>query len=319
MSLPLINNICNITMGNQPLVSVIVPIYNHEKFIEKRIESILNQTFKDCEIIILDDCSTDNSYSIIEKYHSHPSITIIRNEINSACVSRQWQKGVLLAKGKYIWIAEGDDFSDSKFIETLLPAFNKKEVNIAYCASHTIDQNENITPEFYLNIGHYDKLNFPKRRWLQNYTASGTDEIENALSIRNSIPNASAVIMRTDAIKKVDFDLASSFRCTGDWFVYISILKQGEIHYISEHLNYHRIHEDSVISKNKKNIQDIIPDYFQMHKYILQNHPLTKPVFDLMKNSVVRDLKNIWKNCSEQEFSQYYNILHLDMIFNKKK
>ena len=64
-----------------PLVSVIIPSYNHEKFLKERIDSVLNQTFQDFELIILDDLSPDNSREIIESYRAHPKVShIIFNE-----------------------------------------------------------------------------------------------------------------------------------------------------------------------------------------------------------------------------------------------
>lgn len=76
-------------------VSVIVPNYNHALFLEQRIESILNQTFQDFEVIILDDCSTDNSKKIIEKYRTHPKVSkIIYNDVNSGNTFKQWNTGI---------------------------------------------------------------------------------------------------------------------------------------------------------------------------------------------------------------------------------
>ena len=101
-----------------PLVSVIIPSYNHEKFLKERIDSVLNQTFQDFELIILDDLSPDNSREIIESYRAHPKVSqIIYNEKNSGSTFFQWNKAVLsLAKGEFIWIAESDDVADPKFL-----------------------------------------------------------------------------------------------------------------------------------------------------------------------------------------------------------
>ena len=77
-----------------PRVSVIVPNYNHARFLPKRIESILNQTFQDFELILLDDCSTDDSRSILSSYASDPRVTIEFNKVNSGSTFKQWNKGV---------------------------------------------------------------------------------------------------------------------------------------------------------------------------------------------------------------------------------
>ena len=101
-----------------PKVSVIVPNYNHERFLRQRIDSILAQTFRDFELILLDDCSTDYSREILREYASDPHVTHAEfNEVNSGSTFKQWNKGVRLAQGKYVWIAESDDYANPHFIE----------------------------------------------------------------------------------------------------------------------------------------------------------------------------------------------------------
>src|SRR5687768_4023193 len=103
------------------LVSVIIPNYNHGSYLKQRINSILNQTFQDFEIILLDDCSTDNSVEIIEEYRSHTKITSINyNPINSGSTFLQWKKGIDLAQGEWVWIAESDDWCELDFLEVLI-------------------------------------------------------------------------------------------------------------------------------------------------------------------------------------------------------
>src|ERR1700752_3159230 len=90
----LLYNIKHLYLAMKPKVSVIIPNYNHATFLIERIDSILCQTFQDFELIILDDCSNDNSRSIIEKYHGHEKIShIIYNPTNSGSPFMQWQKG----------------------------------------------------------------------------------------------------------------------------------------------------------------------------------------------------------------------------------
>ena len=75
------------------LISVIVPNYNHASFLKQRIDSILNQTFQDFELIILDDCSTDNSREIIETYRNHLKVShIIYNTENSGSLLNNGKK-----------------------------------------------------------------------------------------------------------------------------------------------------------------------------------------------------------------------------------
>ena len=90
-------------MTKEPLVSVIIPNYNHQEYLKQRIDSILNQSFQDFEIILLDDKSTDNSLDILKSYAKHEKVShLIINEKNSGSPFKQWFKGINLAKGLLI-------------------------------------------------------------------------------------------------------------------------------------------------------------------------------------------------------------------------
>src|SRR6266852_6763107 len=101
-------------------VSVIVPNYNHSRYIGQRIESVLNQTYPDFELLILDDMSPDNSREIIERYRQNPRVRIEYNDRNSGNTYLQWQKGIALTSSEYIWIAESDDYADSGLLSCLI-------------------------------------------------------------------------------------------------------------------------------------------------------------------------------------------------------
>ena len=122
-------------------VSVLIPNYNHAQFLKERIDSVLNQTHQDFEVIIMDDCSADNSKDIIESYRSNKKIShIVYNEINSGSTFKQWQKGIALAKGKYIWIAESDDVAAVSFLETTVAKMEQvPNAALFFCQSNCID------------------------------------------------------------------------------------------------------------------------------------------------------------------------------------
>jgi len=103
-----------------PKVSVIVPNYNHARYLRQRVDSVLGQTFQDFELILLDDCSTDESRSVLSSYAGNPRVRIEFNEVNSGSTFKQWNKGVRLARGEYVWIAESDDYADPQLLERLV-------------------------------------------------------------------------------------------------------------------------------------------------------------------------------------------------------
>ena len=102
--------------SSDAFVSVILPNYNHAEFLPERLDSIYNQTYQNLEVIILDDCSTDESVSILNNYKNHPKTAhFVINKENTGSPFIQWEKGFKLVKGDVIWIAESDDYCDLNF------------------------------------------------------------------------------------------------------------------------------------------------------------------------------------------------------------
>ena len=133
-----------LNIENPKKVSVIIPNYNYQDFIIERIDSVLNQTYPIYELIILDDCSPDNSVEVIEEkiktITGDTKITFIKNEVNSGGVFRQWKKGFDLATGDYVWIAEADDTAESTFVEELMKGFEDPEVVLSHCECVRINE-----------------------------------------------------------------------------------------------------------------------------------------------------------------------------------
>ena len=132
-----------------PTVSVIVPNYCHAPYLEQRIESILQQTFQDFELILLDDCSTDGSREILERYRNHPKVSgIFYNERNSGSPFKQWEKGLSKAKGDYVWIAESDDFSSPCFLERCVRILDTRpDCSIVFTSSYIVDSHSRTIRE----------------------------------------------------------------------------------------------------------------------------------------------------------------------------
>ena len=214
-----------------PLVSVIIPNYNHAKFLRERIDCVLNQSYRNFEIIILDDKSTDNSVDIIKHYNDNEHVShIVINKENSGSPFLQWQRGFKLAKGELIWIAESDDACEKNFLETIISEFNKdKNCVLAFCKSLKIDIKGNIICE--------EGLQYPLH-------VDGMQFIKKYLSRYNYISNASSAIFRTDVLEKIDWSF-TTYRGCGDWIVWVEICRCGNIAYNNSPLNYFRIHGDN--------------------------------------------------------------------------
>jgi glycosyltransferase involved in cell wall biosynthesis len=223
-----------------PIVSVIVPNYNHSSFLKRRLDSIFNQSFQDFEVIILDDFSSDNSRQIIDLYREHPKVSkIIYNEQNSGSTFFQWKKGLSVASGRYIWIAESDDYSTPDFLDTMVAiAERHNSAGLIYCNSYVINESDEFV--------HLDDNS--GSRYASDYFNSGRDECINYLIQECIISNASSVLMRKEILDSIHFSF-EKFRLAGDWMFYIHVLLRSDIYYVSSKLNYFRTHSGTVRSK----------------------------------------------------------------------
>lgn len=258
------------------MVSVIVPNYNHAAFLKKRIDSVLHQTYTDLEIILLDDCSTDNSKTIIEQYQQHPRVNqILYNEVNSGSAFQQWKKGIELAKGEWIWIAESDDFAHENFLAQLISNTNKSSnIVLSYCQSNEIDESNTVlgTMQWWTN-------DVDTQHWSVDYINNGTHETGNYLSYKNTIPNASAVIFKKAAYMHVDDEYTKMQYC-GDWLLWIKILKAGDVAYTAQPLNFFRKHAATTRTLNSSDkLRKRLEEEFYMLQYIRENIGLSKLEF----------------------------------------
>jgi glycosyltransferase involved in cell wall biosynthesis len=247
-----------------PFVSVIVPNYNHELFLETRINSIINQTYQNFELIILDDCSIDNSAEIIERFRNHAKVnTIVYNKKNSGSPFKQWKKGIQMAKGEWIWIAESDDYCLPELLETLVDSTKScRNTALSYCQSFEADEKGNVERDLSWHVEDLD----PKR-WKKDFCNEGLDEIKNFLVYRNTIPNASAVLFRKSAYQKAEKNFEKMKMC-GDWLLWVQLLQQGSIAFKAQPLNFFRQHSVTtrVLDTKEKIIKRLGEEY-----YVLEN------------------------------------------------
>ncbi|MEO7841488.1 MAG: glycoside hydrolase family 99-like domain-containing protein [Anaerolineales bacterium] len=299
---PSILSICRSVAGQRPAVSVIVPNYNCEKYLEKRLGSILNQTFQDFELILLDDASSDRSVSLLERYLGYPNVTLLRNEANSGNPFKQWHKGYLEAKGDILWFAEADDFCEPDFLQKLLPNFDNASVALAYCDSLRVNESDEVT-------GNYDTYlrELDPRHWTSSYHVTGSQEINFGLGIKNSIPNASAVLVRKSCISEDLFEQTFQFKFSGDWFFYTQVIKGMYIAFCPEKLNYHRKHSQTVTSKfNTSATELLIKEQDRIHETILESFPIDPEFLNKWEIHITGQLRTWYPAIAKDDFDKHY-------------
>jgi len=223
----------------QPLVSVIVPNYNHARYLDQRIQSILAQGYGKMEILLLDDCSSDDSRAVIARYvEQFPDrIHAILNEENSGNVFRQWQRGVEAAQGDLIWICESDDFCEPDFLEQLVPAFTDESVNIAFGRIQLCDSVGRFQPW----LDEYREGAEPGI-WGSTITRPAAQWFRGALGVSNVIANVGGCVLRKQTLPDVVWKEAQTYRVLGDWFLYMHWAGAGQITYVPDAVAHFRQH-----------------------------------------------------------------------------
>jgi len=252
-------------------VSVIVPNYRHAPYLEERLQSIFEQTLRPHEIVFLDDASPDDSVAVARRLAGRTTVPmrIVVNEQNSGSTFRQWLKGLSLASGDLIWFAESDDSAHPLFLERLVPEFFDPEVVLAYCQSALIGPSgQRLADDF---LAHTDDISTD--RWRSRFSALSSVEAEIALSQKNTIPNASAVVFRRT--QSLDFgDELISLKFAGDWFFYSMLVRGGKLSFLPEVLNFYRRHEATVSHRSVREDTQALESLYVKSR-VFESYPVT--------------------------------------------
>lgn len=255
---------------SSPTVSVIIPNYNHSRYLPERLDSVLNQTYRQLEVILMDDCSTDESRPILEEYARRDSrIRLVFNEQNSGSTFRQWNKGLALATGEYVWIAESDDAAELTLVAQLLAQLETHpEAGLAYCQSCYIDADSKragVAFQFEDGLGSTD------------YCRPGPELVRQYMPITNIVPNASAVLLRRSTALAIG-PAPEDMRLAGDWLYWIRLMLQTHVCYLAAPLNYFRSHGQNVRSSTLAEGRNLV-EMARVLGYVRAHVELTPAVY----------------------------------------
>jgi glycosyltransferase involved in cell wall biosynthesis len=219
-----------------PLVSVIIPNYNHASYLRERIVSVLCQTYTNTEVIILDDASNDSSVSVIDEFNNHPKVSkIVLNEANSGSTFLQWVIGMKETQGDYVWIAESDDYSDPLFLNRCMEKLESDQtLTLAFCDTVPVDK-EGRPLLIRKNQAYSGKYNAIDDKFFYNWFY---------LNDPFRILNASSCVFRKSLVDSEALQECSKFKFAGDKFFWFNLLSRNPLfYYIAEPLNYQRYHD----------------------------------------------------------------------------
>lgn len=226
-----------------PLVSVIVPNFNHAQYLRARLDSIYQQDYPYFEVILLDDASSDDSINVLREFaERHVSQTSLHvNVANSGGVFYQWKKGLSLARGELIWIAESDDYCEPTHLSELVHFFRNEAVTLAFCRSEFVHGDE-LKTEWSTDEALADCLGpLVKQPFIQ----SAHRLVNHAWAKKNLVVNASSALFRHPGTLPLLSDEAwTRLRLCGDWIFYLHLIRGGLVGYTPKTTNYYRQHNE---------------------------------------------------------------------------
>ena len=227
----MLTDIIRRVMPPDPLVSVIVPNYNYARFLDRRMQSVLGQTYCNIEVIVLDDCSTDDSLAVLGKYRQDPRVReIITSAENSGSPSRQWARGIAAARGELVWIAEADDDCAPGMLQTLVDAFRSNpDCVLAFARSLRVDEDGRPLASDGLNSSR--DLYMDGREFRNRYLIAGCD-----------VKNASSALFSCSAARSILNGQWRSLPTANDYMFWTELSRLGGVAIINRRLNYFRMH-----------------------------------------------------------------------------
>ncbi len=221
------------------MVSIIIPLYNAEKFIKTTVDSCCSQTYQDIEIYVVDDCSTDSSIEIVKKLQRQDSrIKILKNEKNSGVIKTA-NAGLQACSGKYAMVLGNDDVLEPEHIECMVKIMEQDDYSFLYCSSIYINEAGEKTGQ------------------------SDTKDISHnpQLLLRRNVVNACGLLMNVNKLREVGwYPEYLGFRNYGEWYLWIKLCNAGKVGYVSQIKSNYRIHSNNLTKtldrrENLKNVK----------------------------------------------------------------
>lgn len=211
---------------NNTLVSIVTPLYNHRRFIERTVDGVLNQTYQNWEWIVCDDCSTDGSYEFMQEVVKHePRMTLLRNEVNSKIVVST-QRCMDLAKGEYMYILDSDDYAMPEYLETMVELMDSNpECSVGFSRCYTMDDQD----------GYWGA--WPKK---PDFKRSGFEEFPNQLFHYSM--KGTTTLYRMSMCEPIGGWAGHPLTRMHDKYYDVRALLEGDVVYIDKPLGCYRTH-----------------------------------------------------------------------------
>ncbi len=288
-------------------VSIVMPVYNTEKYLGECLESFIHQTEQDIEIICIDDASTDGSLEILKEYaERNERIKYITVPHAGAGAARN--KGIDIAEGDYIYFFDSDDIACENLLSSALTRAEETDADIVVFHGYTF-QNDDLNDKENKNGFN---INTIKRSGLFDDVFSWRDFPNNIMSIINVVPWNK--LYRTEFVKSLPFRFDEISSTNDIAFSALSAAAAERIAVVSDRLTYYRINRnDSITSTKKKNLKNI--------KYAVSsvvNSATTFSYYDEIKTAVMKFVvgnycfafENYCTDLTQKDSAEFYTYIH---------
>lgn len=278
------------------LISVIIPVYNSKNFLKKSINSIIDQTYKEIEVILVDDGSTDGSDKICDRFcERDPRINVIH--IKNGGVSHARNVGIACARGKYIVFVDSDDWVDSEYIEKAVEKINKNPVDILF-TPYIREYKNNPRKNYIFNkrkfsIGSKELI---REELLRPLFGPLGKELHSPSSIDDFSP-VWGKFYKSQICKKIKFTDIKSIGAEDTWYNINFIYKCSSVLYVDNiFYHYNKMNNASLINKSNSTIfkkRNLL--YNAMENFIHRNQLSSKYMVALDNRKII-DLIGITNN-----------------------
>ncbi len=248
-------------MENQALISVIIPVYNVEKYLRECIDSVLNQSYTSYEVILVDDGSTDSSGEICDEYvEKYNNITVLHKSNGGLSSARN--KGFELSKGEYVYFLDSDDYLAPDALGKLIENIKKEKSDLVFFDAHSF-----ADPEGAFEV----KQNYiRKNRYKTDSGLAVLTALQNNKEYHSAVP---LLFLKREFYEEADLEFISDIFYEDMIFTYQAFCKAETVSHCDEALYYRRYRKNSIMTseKSKKHFESCVVVYAETLKFSLEH------------------------------------------------
>lgn len=267
---------------NTPLISIVIPTYNRSLLLERAIKSIINQTYQNWEIIVIDNNSTDDTDLVLKKYKEKK--ILIKKINNEGIIAKSRNLGIKLAKGEYIAFLDSDDWWENKKIQLCMQIFDNNNIDLIYHNCFILEKNK-------------------KKK--SNCRKLSLNQYEDLVINGNTIITSSVILNKKNI--KVDLIFSEEIKKAGweDYDLWLNLAKSGyKFGFIKDCLGNYYLGNDNFDSPKK-----VLENIDFMHESIFKKYVLDHPSVQIWWTNYTKGIAYYHLNDKSQSYAYFSKVL----------